>query len=94
MFEMRWEGSGTLKLAGRLDAAAAETALAAVKDLDGPVTVDLATLEYISSAGLGVIMEMYKRLRGRGHPLRLTNLSPHVRNVFRYSGLDRVIEIE
>lgn len=94
MFEMRWEGAGNLKLVGRLDAAAAEGAMPALKDLATPLTVDFAALEYISSAGLGVIMEMYKQLRGRGLTLRLVNLSPHVRNVFRYSGLDRVIEIQ
>jgi anti-sigma B factor antagonist len=93
MFKIRWEGEGDLKLIGRLDASAAERAMVALKDLHSPVTADCAALEYISSAGLGVIMEMYKQLRGRGLTLKLVNLSPHVRNIFRYSGLDRVIEI-
>jgi anti-sigma B factor antagonist len=93
MFEIRWGGEGDLKLIGRLDASAAEGAMAALKDLDCSVTADCAALEYISSAGLGVIMTMCKQLRGRGLTLTLVNLSPHVRNIFRYSGLDLVIEI-
>ena len=93
MFEIRREGEGNLKLVGQLDASAAEEARGMVQDLACSVTADCAELDYISSAGLGVIMELYKRLHGLGLTLRLLNLSPHVRNVFRYSGLDRVIEI-
>jgi anti-sigma B factor antagonist len=93
MFAIRRKSEGELKLVGRLDASAAEGAMAALSDLSCSVTADCAELDYISSAGLGVIMETYKRLHSLGLTLRLVNLSPHIRNVFRYSGLDRVIEI-
>ena len=94
MLAMEMGPDGAVVVTGRLDAAQAASAQAFLDNIQGVATLDCRGLEYISSAGLGVIMEMYKRLRGRGHALRLANLSPHVRNVFRYSGLDRVIEIE
>jgi anti-sigma B factor antagonist len=94
MFEIRPGRDGVLRLIGRLDASEAEGAMAALLEVDRPLVADCAELEYISSAGLGVVMETYKRLHARGFGLRLVNVSPHVRNVFRYVGLDRVIEID
>ncbi len=93
MFRVEPGPEGTLRLVGRLDAAEADGARAALSGVDRPLTADCAALDYISSAGLGVVMETYKRLHARGHALRLVNVSPHIRNVFRYVGLDRVIEI-
>ena len=81
-------------LIGRLDASEAEGALEVLVKVDHSLTADCSELDYISSAGLGVIIETYKRLQARGLGLRLVNVSPHIRNVFRYVGLDRVIEID
>jgi anti-sigma B factor antagonist len=93
MFRIDIAQDGIVHLVGRLDAAAATAAMATLASLDRAVTADCTALEYISSAGLGVIMETYKRLHGRGLAFRLIHLVPGVRNVFRYSGLDQVIEI-
>lgn len=87
------QADGGVRLEGRLDAAAAPSAMETLASIDHSLTADCAGLEYISSAGLGVIMETFKRLRGRGLDFRLIHLSPAVRNVFRYSGLDQVIDI-
>ena len=94
MFKIRPGPDGVLKLIGRLDASEAEGAMGILLKVDHSLTADCSELDYISSAGLGVIMETYKRLHARGLGLRLVNLSPHIRNVFRYVGLDRVIEID
>lgn len=93
MFEIRPDHDGGLRLIGRLDASEAEAAMDVLRKVDHPLVADCSELDYISSAGLGVIMETYKRLHGRGFGLRLVNVSAHIRNVFRYVGLDRVIEI-
>jgi len=92
MFDIR-DGEGTIRLIGRLDAAESEGALSRLNRIDRSVTADCRELDYISSAGLGVIMETWKRLHALGSTLRLTNVAPRIRNVFRYSGLDQVIEI-
>lgn len=94
MFEIRPGDGGGLRLIGRLDASEAEGAMAVLLKVDRPLTADCSELDYISSAGLGVIMETYKRLHALGFGLRLVSVSPHIRNVFRYVGLDRVIEID
>lgn len=94
MFEVRFEGNDRVRLVGRLDASQADAATAALRRLNGPSVADFSELEYISSAGISVILLTYKRLHESGHSLLLTNLSPRIRNVFGYAGLDRVLRIE
>ena len=93
-FRMDKGASGVVKLVGRLDAAEADQATAAFAALDGPVVADCSELEYISSAGISVLMVTYKRLHQKGHTLRLQSVQPRVRNVFVYSGLAPMLGIE
>ena len=92
--EIHLDSNGTVRLDGRLDAAEAENARDVFRTLNGPVTVNCEKLEYISSAGLSVLVETYKRLSTSGHSLRLTGMQPRVRSVFALSGLDRILKIE
>jgi anti-sigma B factor antagonist len=94
MFEIRRGNDGNVRLIGRLDASAAEQALSELARIEGPLVADCAELDYISSAGLGVFMQTFKRLRTLGHGLRLINVPPRIRNVFRYAGLDQVFQME
>jgi len=94
MFEIQVEGAGLVKLSGRLDAAQADKAKAALDALGSSATLDLTDLDYVSSAGLGVLVQTYKRLRDSGHTFRLTNLKPRIRSVFVYAGLDKVLQLE
>ena len=66
---------------------------------DEPSEIDQAlrvfeNLEYISSAGLSVLLMTQKRLAGDGHELKLVNLSNHISDVFRYAGFDLIFSIE
>ena len=94
MLEIQVESEGTVRLRGRLDAAQAPRAREALKKVGGPMALDLADLENISSAGIGVVVETYKRLHGEGSSLRIRNLSPGVRAVFRFAGLEDLLSIE
>ena len=94
MFELQQAGPGIVRLSGRLDASEAEQAMAAFRRLQGPLTADCSSLEYISSAGISVIIETWRRLKAAGQEFKLTQLQPRVRNVFLYSGLDKVLTIE
>ena len=70
-----------------------ETALAR-RVSSGAATLDCTGLQYISSAGLGVLLKTQKRLSAAGGKLKLTGLSRHLRDVFQYSGFDRIFDIE
>ena len=79
---------------GRLDAAQCEKAQAFMDSVEGQSTLDFAELEYISSAGLGVLLKTQKRLAAIGAGLRIINANNHIKDVFRYSGFNAIFDIE
>jgi anti-sigma B factor antagonist len=85
---------GAVVVAGRLDASQAPAAQSFLDGVQGVVTLDCSRLEYISSAGLGVLLKTQKRLLASTGKLRLAGVSPHLRDIFIYSGFDQIFEIE
>ena len=92
MLEIKVEDR-TILLTGRLDAAEAERARKVFLGLTDTTVVDFARLDYISSAGLGVLLAAQKNLSERGQGLRLINVSGHIRDVLHFSGFDQIFEI-
>ena len=93
MFEIRVSGDGEVCMSGRLDAAQCEKALQFMDGVPAPRVIDLAGLEYVSSAGLGVLLKTQKRVMASGQGLRLVNAKKHIRDIFKYAGFDRIFEI-
>jgi anti-anti-sigma factor len=93
MFEIEMAEGGIVSVEGRLDAAQAVKAQAFLDDVDGQCVLDLSKLEYISSAGLGVLLKTHKRLMGSGSGIKLVNVNHHIHDIFRYSGFDKLFEI-
>jgi len=85
---------GKVVISGRLDAAQAGAAQAFLDQVEGTVTLDCSGLEYISSAGLGVLLKTQKRLLASGGKLRLAGVNRHLQDIFGYSGFDQLFEIE
>ena len=94
MFEAVRGDEGRVAFTGRLDAAQSPKAQAFLDALPDPGPIDLSGLEYISSAGLGVLLRTHKRLLGAGGKLRLVNVGNHIFYIFRYSGFDQLFEVE
>ena len=94
MFNIKYSADETILLEGRLDAAQAARAREFLDGVTGSSVVDCGRLEYISSAGLGVILRTQKRLKATGGELTLVRLNNHIHDVFRYAGLDQVLKIE
>jgi anti-anti-sigma factor len=92
-FAITREGD-TVRLAGRFDASQVETARPVFEALSGGTRVDCSALEYISSAGISLLLAAHKRLQDAGHPFRLHSVNQRIRNVFQYAGLDRVLTLE
>jgi anti-anti-sigma factor len=57
------------------------------------LVVDCTALEYISSAGLRVLLGAAKRLKGAGGALRLFGLNETVREVFEISGFATILAV-
>ena len=94
MFEIHIGEKGEVVCEGRLDASQAAKAQAFLDGLAAPDVIDMARLEYISSAGLGVLLRTQKRLLQSGGGLRVVNANRHIRDIFRYSGFDRIFQID
>ena len=94
MFEIKDDGDGTIRLSGRLDAAEVENVRAIFDRVKQSTIIDFGDLDYISSAGLGVLLVTEKRLGVANEHLKLVNLNRHIREIFRIAGFDRIFEIE
>jgi uncharacterized protein (TIGR02172 family) len=84
----------TVTLDGRLDATTAPS-LDAKLVLDGvrELVLDFAKCHYISSAGIRSVLKAHQAMAKAQGKLVLTNVSPHVREVFDLTGLSDIITI-
>ena len=91
------EESLTLALKGRLDALSADDFNRKIAEVTAEgskqILVDMSALDYISSAGLRVILTAAKQLKKQGGELKLATLQENVATVFRISGFDKIIPI-
>ena len=94
MFEIGFGDDGEVQCSGRLDAAQCAKAQAFMDEIGDSRTLDFLRLEYISSAGLGILLKTQKRLAENGAALRIINVNNHIHDVFRYSGFDAIFDIE
>ncbi|MBB95472.1 MAG: anti-anti-sigma factor [Rhodobacteraceae bacterium] len=81
---------------GRIDgttAAEAETAILGRLTGVPALVLDLAQVDYVSSAGLRVVLKAAKSARASGARLALAGLAPQVQEVFDISGFSSVLEI-
>ncbi len=94
MLDIDTSAPGRVQLSGWFDATQVERAEEAFGDIKTSHVIDLAGLEYISSAGLGFLLRVQKQLSATGDGLTLTHLTPHVENIFVCAGFDHVFTIE
>ncbi len=91
------EGSNlTIGLEGRLDTNTAPELDAEIKSSLAGVTsvvLDMAKLEYISSAGLRVLMSAQKIMNDQGE-MKLINVNEIVNEVFEVTGFSDILTIE
>lgn len=81
---------------GRVDSNSArefESVLLPLFDQGGPVIVDFAALDYISSAGLRVLLLAARRSKATATPLALAGMSKAVDEVFKISGFAKLFQI-
>ena len=66
------------------------------KRIDGvkSLTIDLAGLEYMSSAGLRLVVELQKSMTKCGGKMALRHVNDEVMDVFELTGLSHVLKIE
>jgi len=86
-----------IDIEGRLDADSSQEAEKVVKEvLEGQTTrvlFNLGALEYLSSAGLRVLLSAAKEMRRREGKIVLCSLNEFVKEIFEVSGFQSLIPI-
>jgi anti-sigma B factor antagonist len=95
--EQKSAGVVTLRLSGKLDTTTArafeEKILGRIESGERHVVIDLSQLDYISSAGLRVIIVAGKRLSAANGKMVLCSLKDPVREVFDIAGFSSIFSI-
>jgi anti-sigma B factor antagonist len=93
MFEITLN-KNEIKLIGRFDASQVEKAKSVFGEVQSSCIVDFKDLQYISSAGLGVLLQYQKLLKDKGHSMKLVDMNDHIHDVFEWAGFNLIFEIE
>ncbi|HEX3863586.1 MAG TPA: STAS domain-containing protein [Stellaceae bacterium] len=87
-----------VKLTGRLDSSTAQPAEESFTRALGSgsphIAIDMSKLDYISSAGLRVLLVVAKKVQQAKGKVVLFALVPNVREVFSISGFDKIFAIQ
>ncbi len=88
-------GQGSLALEGRLDTTTApelEKELSCLMPDLRALTLDFAGLDYVSSAGLRVLLSAQKTMNKQGN-MKLTNVNATVMEIFEVTGFSDILTI-
>ena len=86
----------TLKIVGRLDTATAPALEAAIDGCAADIKeliLDCSALEYVSSAGLRVILKAQKQMNAQGN-MKLIGVNETIMEVFDITGFTDILTIE
>jgi anti-anti-sigma factor len=91
-------GGVVAELSGRLDAVTSPSLQKAFDEMSGDsyksdVVLDFSAVDYISSAGLRVLLILQKKIRASQGSLNIKNLNGAVREVFDMTGFSAVFDI-
>lgn len=87
----------TLSVKGRIDTITSQELKEEINEELGnfdSLIIDCSDLEYISSAGLRVLIETQKNLKPDNIPFVIKNTNNAIREIFRMSGFDKLLKIE
>lgn len=62
-------------------------------NIDKNIEIDLSSVDYIDSSGVGVLISLLKLQKKKGKSLNIRKVSPKVLNVLKLSSLSDVFEM-
>ncbi|MBQ8017003.1 MAG: STAS domain-containing protein [Methanobrevibacter sp.] len=86
-----------LAVEGRVDTITSQDLEKEINDEFGnfnSLILDFSALEYISSAGLRVLIATQKKLKSEDIPMVIKNVNDAIKEIFRMSGFDKILKIE
>lgn len=91
------ENSMTIMLKGRLETSTAPSLEEVVeKELDdiSALAVSMEEVEYVSSAGLRVLLAAEKKMKAKGGKMIVNHIPSAVMDVFRITGFDKILTLQ
>ena len=85
----------TLEITGRLDTTTAPNLESVINELykdSKELVLDMSEIEYISSAGVRVLLEAYKKMKSNQGIMRIEKANEIVLEVFKMTGLYNMIQ--
>lgn len=73
--------------------AAFRMAIAPILERSRRIVLDLSQVSFMDSTGLGSMLSCLRAVKGKDGSLKLSNLTPEVRQLFEMVLMDRVFEI-
>lgn len=58
------------------------------------ISLDLSGVEFIDGTGLGALVSIHKQIRDKGGHLHIVGLQGEVKELFRLTELDKMLEID
>ena len=90
-------GAKIVNICGRLDTVTSpelEKSVTPLIEVGKTIVFDCEKMEYISSAGLRVVLSTHKQCAASGGRFILRNITAEVRSVFDMTGFSRLLTIE
>lgn len=98
MQRLKIAGSGnTVFLSGEVDVGNCgvfkEELGKAIEKVTGDVILDFTALDYIDSAGLGILVGVFKRLQEKEFTMTVVNANDYIKKLFRITKLDTLFSV-
>jgi anti-anti-sigma factor len=90
-------GKHILRCAGRIDAASAmvleKNMSEGLKEKEKWILLDFAQLNYLSSAGMRVLLSMTKKWKAKEGGVVIFNIKPEILEIIKMAGFERILTI-
>lgn len=90
-------GVKVLRLEGRLDAVSSATLEKKMQDLlqhhQGGVLLDFTKIEYLSSAGMRLLLSTTKKFKQQGHMMGIFAIHEDVMEIIKMAGFEKILHI-
>ena len=83
------------RIDGRIDADTSSLFDKALRDVgeNGSVVLDFSNVQYMNSFGIGILVDLQKRMMKAGGTIKISGLSPALKKIFQITYLTKVFEI-
>lgn len=96
--QVRWQGRAAIvELAGEIDLhqapAVHKALLGACEKKPTQLVIDMLEVSYLDSSGIGVLVEVFRRMNASGGQFKLSGVGQRVRSVLEITRLDKFFKM-